>query len=72
MLEISGSRARAELTAPAGRSGARQKQVRLSVCQQSELFERYEAGAFKKELARIYGVHVEPVRAIIRRQMQAN
>jgi DNA-directed RNA polymerase specialized sigma24 family protein len=53
---------------PSAESGSRQKQVRLSDGQQVELVERYEAGAFKKELARVDGIHVETVRAIIRRR----
>lgn len=48
-------------------SAPRQKQIRLSDRQQAELLERYEAGAFKKEPARLYGIHVETVRAIVRR-----
>lgn len=43
-----------------------QKQVRLSEEQQAELVARHEAGVFKKELARVYGIHVETVQAIIR------
>jgi len=43
----------------------RQKQVRLSPEQQAALVARYEAGAFNKKLARIYGIHVETVRATI-------
>lgn len=46
---------------------AKQRQVRLSGQQQAELAARHEAGAFKKELARIYGIHVGTVRAIIKR-----
>lgn len=49
----------------------RQRQVRLSRQEQEELVERFHAGAFKKELARIYGVHVETVRAIIQRHERA-
>jgi DNA-directed RNA polymerase specialized sigma24 family protein len=45
----------------------KQQQVRLSDAQQAELVERHREGAFKKELARAYGIHVETVRAIIRR-----
>ena len=45
----------------------RQKHVRLSDTQQRELVQRHRDGAFKKELARVYGIHVETVRAIIRR-----
>lgn len=44
----------------------RQRQVRLSRQQKDELIERFHAGAFNKELARAYGVHIETVRAIIR------
>ena len=44
-----------------------QRQVRLSAQARQELVARYEAGVFKKELARMYGVHVETVRAIIAR-----
>lgn len=44
-----------------------QNQVRLSDIQRAELVQRHRDGAFKKELARVYGVHVETVRAIIRR-----
>ncbi|UUW88634.1 hypothetical protein [Pimelobacter simplex] len=53
----------------AGNSGApvRQRQVRLSDSQQRELVQRHREGAFKKELARVYGVHVETVRAIVKR-----
>lgn len=50
----------------------KQKQVRLSEQQQTELVERYRNGALQKELARAYGIHVETVRAIIRRaELQA-
>ena len=45
----------------------RQKHVRLSDAQRAELVARHRDGAFKKELARAYGIHVETVRAIIRR-----
>lgn len=45
----------------------RQKHVRLSDAQQAELVQRHLDGAFKKELARAYGIHVETVRAIVRR-----
>lgn len=53
----------------AGIGGAptRQRQVRLSDTQQRELVQRHRDGAFKKELARAYGIHVETARAIIRR-----
>jgi len=44
--------------APEFEPGSRQKQVRVSDRQQAELVERYQAGAFKRELARTYGVHV--------------
>lgn len=54
--------------APVFEPGSRQKQVRLSDRQQAELVERYQADAFKRELTRTYGVHVETVRAIIRRR----
>ena len=47
----------------------RQKHVRLTRQQRAELIDRYRAGAFKKELARVYGIHVETVRSIIRRSM---
>lgn len=46
-----------------------QRQVRLWGHVQAELVERYLAGGFKKELARIYGVHVETVRAITARHV---
>lgn len=46
---------------------ASQNQVRLSRQQQVELVRRHRDGAYKKELARAYGIHVETVRAIIRR-----
>lgn len=52
---------------PSTRHTDHQQQVRLSRQQQDELVERHWAGAFKKELARAYGVHVETVRAIIGR-----
>lgn len=45
----------------------KQQQVRLSDTQKEELVQRHRDGAFKKELARAYGIHVETVRAIIRR-----
>ncbi|MEP9384740.1 hypothetical protein [Nocardioides sp. KR10-350] len=45
----------------------KQKQVRLSGQQQSELADRYRAGALQREVAQAYGIHVETVRAIIRR-----
>jgi hypothetical protein len=41
--------------------------VRLSAEVQAELVARHEAGAFKNELARAYGIHVATVRAIIAR-----
>lgn len=50
---------------PAPSQGPRQK-VRPSDGQQVELAERYEAGAFKKELTSVDGIHVETVRAITR------
>lgn len=49
----------------------RQKHVRLSDAQKAELVQRHRDGAFKKELARAYGIHVETVRAIIRRAASA-
>lgn len=52
----------------AGGPIAQQKQVRLSDTQQAELVRRHRDGAFKKELARAYGIHVETVRAIIKRR----
>ena len=54
---------RARTTRQGGHPG--QRQVRLSTADKAELVERVRAGAFKKELARAYGVHVETVRAII-------
>ncbi|MEI2713590.1 MAG: hypothetical protein V9G04_09940 [Nocardioides sp.] len=48
-------------------SPSKQRQVRLSDTQQAELVQRHREGAFKKELARAYGIHVETVRAILRR-----
>lgn len=68
MLASASSQVRTNDVAPEAESGSRQKQVRLSDRQQAELVERYQAGAFKKELARVYGIHVETVRAIIRRR----
>ena len=56
---------RARATREAGQ--AAQRQVRLSKADKAELVERFRAGAFKKELARAYGIHVETVRAIIAR-----
>lgn len=56
---------RGESTRPAPRRP--QQQVRLSDAQQAELVQRHRDGAFRKELARAYGIHVETVRAIIRR-----
>lgn len=53
---------------PGAKSAPRQKQVRLSEEQQAELVARYRAGALQKEFAQAYGVHVETVRAIIKRQ----
>ncbi|WP_454165327.1 sigma factor-like helix-turn-helix DNA-binding protein [Gordonia iterans] len=50
----------------------KQKQVRLSGQQRQDLVDRYRAGALQRELAAVYGIHVETVRAIIRRaQLQA-
>ena len=46
---------------------ASQKQVRLSRQQQAELVQRQRDSAFKKELARSYGIHVDTARAIVRR-----
>ncbi|NHA01945.1 hypothetical protein G5V59_26195 [Nocardioides sp. W3-2-3] len=54
-------------SAAVGDPVSQQKQVRLSDAQRAELVERHRAGAFKKELAREYGIYVETVRAIIRR-----
>ncbi len=51
-----------------GVAPVRQRQVRLSDEQKAELVQRHRDGAFKKELARSYGIHVETVRAIIERQ----
>lgn len=53
---------------PTVRSGspANQQQVRLSDTRQAELVQRHRNGAFMKELARAYGIHVETVRAILR------
>lgn len=51
-------------------ASTKQQQVRLSATQQAELLQRHREGAFKKELARAYGIHVETVRAIIRRAEQ--
>ncbi|MBF4161604.1 helix-turn-helix domain-containing protein [Nocardioides acrostichi] len=48
-------------------SPSKQRQVRLSDSLQAELVQRHRDGAFKKELARAYGIHVETVRAIITR-----
>lgn len=50
---------------------AKQQQGRPSDTQKAELVQRHRDGAFKKELARAYGIHVETVRAIIRRSLQA-
>lgn len=47
---------------------AKQQQVRLSDTKKAELVQRHRDGAFKKELARAYGIHVETVRAIIRKR----
>jgi hypothetical protein len=44
-----------------------QHQVRLSAEDQATLVDRYRAGAIKKELARVYGINVETVLAIIMR-----
>lgn len=52
---------------PSTESRPRQKQVRLSQEEQVELVARHKEDAFKRELARAYGVHVETVRAIIKR-----
>jgi DNA-directed RNA polymerase specialized sigma24 family protein len=71
MLECASLQVRAEVR-PETQSVQRRKQVRLSQEQQAELDQRYEAGGSKKELARIYGIHVETVRAIIRRRSQAH
>lgn len=43
-----------------------QRQLRLSRQQKDELVLRHRAGTFEKELARVYRIHVETVRAIIR------
>lgn len=68
MLASASSQVGTNGVAPEAESGSRQKQVRLSDRQQVELVERYQAGAFKKELARIYGILVETAWAIIRRR----
>lgn len=44
-------------------TSTKQKQVRLSDTQRAELVQRHRDGAPKKELARVYGIHVETVRA---------
>lgn len=49
----------------------RQRQVRLSGQQREELVARHRAGALQRELAVTYGVHIETVRAIIRRSEQS-
>jgi len=67
MLDIGFARVRTPGGPPSTESGPRQKQVRLSEEEQAELVARHEAGAFKKELARAYGIHMETVRAIIKR-----
>ena len=54
---------RGEASRPAARP--QQQHIRLSDSQQAELVQRHRDGAFKKELARAYGIHVETVRAII-------
>ncbi|MDR7252768.1 hypothetical protein J2X46_001753 [Nocardioides sp. BE266] len=72
MLASGVPRARVDMTASEGQSAVRQKQVRLSEEQQAELVARHEACAFKEKLARIYGIHVETVQAIIRPRMQAH
>lgn len=46
---------------------AKQRQVRLSDAQRAELVDRYRVGALQRELAAAYGVHVETVRAILKR-----
>lgn len=66
MLEGKKAQVRRRSATPTGGSGP-QKQVRLSRRQQEELVQRHREGTFKKELARVYGVHVVTVRAIIRR-----
>ena len=55
----------------AEQTSAKQKQARVSDSQQAELVQRHRDGAFKKELARAYGIHIETVRAIIRRSTRA-
>ncbi len=70
MLEGKKSQVRRTSTVSAV-SPAKQQQVRLSDSQQAELVRRHRDGAFKKELARGYGIHVETVRAIIRRSTRA-
>lgn len=50
-----------------GSPPTRQRQVRLTGDPQAELVSRHREGAFKEELARAIGIHVETVRAIIQR-----
>lgn len=54
-------------SADSGGTAIRQRHVRLSDQQTSELIQRHRDGAFEEELARANGIHVETVRAIIRR-----
>lgn len=66
ILETDRSKVRRDAS-KAGPPERKQKQVRLSRQQREELVELHRKGAFKKELARTYGIHVETVRAIVRR-----
>lgn len=51
-------------------SPTRQRQVRLTRQQRDDLVQHFHRGASRKELAKIYGIHAETVRAIIRRHDQ--
>jgi len=66
LVENAKSQVRARVTALVA-SSQRQKQVHLSRQQREELVVRRQAGALQRELAAAYGIHVETVRAIIRR-----
>jgi hypothetical protein len=54
MLASASSQVRTNNLASEAELGPRQTQVRLSDQQQAELVERYQAGAFKKERARVW------------------
>jgi len=71
MLDGSKSQVRRSATRSVSPSFTKQSAPALWDAQQAELVRRHRHGAFKKQLAPAYGVHVPTVRAIIRRHVQS-